>query len=145
MRIIDRYAGWYTPTILMLSALVLFFTGEIERSIAMLVVACPCALVLATPTAMVAAVSCAARLGVLVKNVVNLESARHLTAVVFDKTGTLTTGRLAVTCMKPAPGVDGLSLLRLAASAEQLSRHPVARAITEMASRAHIRLVRPIV
>ncbi|MGB4257929.1 MAG: cation-translocating P-type ATPase [Phycisphaerae bacterium] len=143
MRIIDRYAGWYTPTILMLSALVLFFTGEIERSIAMLVVACPCALVLATPTAMVAAVSCAARLGVLVKNVTNLESARHLTAVVFDKTGTLTTGRLAVTCMKPAPGIDGLNLLRLAASAEQLSRHPVARAITEMADRARVRLEEP--
>lgn len=143
MRIVDRYAGWYTPTALMFAAIILFFTGEIERSIAMLVVACPCALILATPTAMVAGISCAARLGVLVKNVVHLEFARSLTAMVFDKTGTLTTGQLAVTRLTPAPGVEGAELLRAAASAEQLSKHPVARAVLEVAENARIQLTRP--
>lgn len=143
MRIIDRYAGWYTPTILMLAAIVLFFTRDMSRAIAMLVVACPCALVLATPTAMVASLSCAARLGILIKNVVNLEFARNLTAVVFDKTGTLTTGQLSVTRMVPAPGVDGATLLLAAASAEQLSKHPVARAMVEVAEQARLKLERP--
>lgn len=143
MRLIDRYAGWYTPTIVMLAAVVLFFTHEMDRAIAMLVVACPCALVLATPTAMVASISAAARLGILVKNVVNLEFARSLTAVVFDKTGTLTTGKLCVTRMMPAPGVDGVTLLHVAASAEQMSKHPVARAMVEVAEQAKLQLSRP--
>jgi Cd2+/Zn2+-exporting ATPase len=143
MRLIDRYAGWYTPTILMLAAIVLFFTKDMNRAIAMLVVACPCALVLATPTAMVASLSCAARLGILIKNVVNLEFARNLTAVVFDKTGTLTTGQLSVTRMMPAPGIDGATLLYTAASAEQLSKHPVARAMVEVAEQARLKLNRP--
>jgi Cd2+/Zn2+-exporting ATPase len=122
---------------------VLFFTREMERSISMLVVACPCALVLATPTAMVAALSAAARLGLLIKNVVNLEFARNLTAVVLDKTGTLTTGQLSVTRMMPAPNVDGVELLQVAATAEQLSRHPVARAVVDVSRKANLNLARP--
>lgn len=143
MRLIDQYAAWYTPTILMLAGLVLFFKGGkegMDRGIAMLVVACPCALVLATPTAMVAALSCAARLGILVKNVVTLEAVRNLTAVMFDKTGTLTTGELSVTQMKPAPGVDPTDLLRTAASADQMSRHPTAKALMAVAHKARLRL-----
>ena len=101
----------------------------------MLVVACPCALVLAVPTAMVAALSCAARLGILVKDVSTIESARSLTAFVFDKTGTLTTGELSVTQMGPAAGVDAAELLSAAAAVEQLSRHPVARAVVAKAAR----------
>ncbi|HSW46110.1 MAG TPA: cation-translocating P-type ATPase [Phycisphaerae bacterium] len=147
MRLIDQYAAWYTPTIIMLAGIVLFATrssGEsMSRAIAMLVVACPCALVLATPTAMVAALSCAARLGVLVKNVVTLEAARNLTAVVLDKTGTLTTGELSVTQMKPAPGVDGTDLLRVAASADQLSRHPGAQALVAVTRKAKLSLKKP--
>jgi Cd2+/Zn2+-exporting ATPase len=150
MRLIDQYSSWYTPTILMLAGIVMFFTqgakdgpDGITRAITMLVVACPCALVLATPTAMVAALSCAARLGILVKNVVNLEGARNLTSVVFDKTGTLTTGELSVTQMRPAPGVDGSDLLNTAASADQMSRHPNAQALVSVAHRAKLRLHRP--
>ncbi len=146
MRLIDQYAAWYTPTILMLAGIVLFFKHEADgmsRAITMLVVACPCALVLATPTAMVAALSCAARLGIMVKNVVTLEGARNLTAVMFDKTGTLTTGQLSVTQLKPAPGVDGTDLLRLAASADQYSKHPNARALAAVASRARLNLGAP--
>jgi Cd2+/Zn2+-exporting ATPase len=147
MRLIDRYAGWYTPTILMVAAIVLFLLHGsregMERAIAILVVACPCALVLATPTAMVAALSAAARLGILIKNVVNLEYARTLTAIVFDKTGTLTTGELSVTQLKPAPGVDGAELLLTAASAEQLSKHPAAKALVNIARQANLTLTRP--
>lgn len=144
MRLIDRYAGWYTPTIVMLAGIVLFFTEDkmlgMEKAITMLIVACPCALVLATPTAMVAALSCAARLGILIKNVINLEYARSITAVVFDKTGTLTTGELSVTQLKPVEGVDGAELLLAAAAAEQLSKHPAARAVVNIAREARMTL-----
>ncbi|NBW95635.1 MAG: cation-translocating P-type ATPase, partial [Planctomycetia bacterium] len=149
MRLVDQYAVWYTPTVLMLVGVVLFFAlrsdpdTAFSRAIAMLVVACPSALILATPTAMVAGLSAAARLGVLVKSVVTLEAARNLTAIVFDKTGTLTTGVLSVSRLAPVDGVEGAELLRLAAIAEQDSRHPVARAVTEMARRANLPLVRP--
>ncbi len=143
MRLIDQYAAWYTPTILMIAGIVLFFTQEMDRAISILVVSCPCALILATPTAMVASLSAAARLGVLVKNIVHLEWARGLTAIVFDKTGTLTTGELSVTSLKPAPGIDGAELLRLAASVEQMSRHPVARAVVAVAHKARLGVVHP--
>jgi Zn2+/Cd2+-exporting ATPase len=149
MRLVDQYAVWYTPTVLMLVGVVLFFAlrsdpdTAFSRAIAMLVVACPSALILATPTAMVAGLSAAARLGVLVKSVVTLEAARNLTAIVFDKTGTLTTGILSVSRLAPVEGVEPAELLRLAAIAEQDSRHPVARAVTEMARRANLPLDRP--
>ncbi|MBI3828388.1 MAG: cadmium-translocating P-type ATPase [Planctomycetes bacterium] len=138
MRVIDRYAMWYTPTILMLAGMVLFFTKNMNSVVSMLVIACPCAIVLATPTAMVAALSAAARLGILVKNVTDLETARNLTAIVFDKTGTLTTGSLTVTRLSPAPGVDGAEVLAAAAAAEQNSKHPVAKAVVEVARRAKL-------
>ncbi|MFM8633997.1 MAG: heavy metal translocating P-type ATPase [Planctomycetia bacterium] len=149
MRLVDQYAAWYTPTILMLVGVVLFFALKSEpdtafnRAIAMLVIACPSALILATPTAMVASLSAAARLGVLVKSVATLEAARNLTAIVFDKTGTVTSGVLTVTRLSPSAGVEPGELLRLAASAEQNSRHPVAKAVTEMARRARVRLSEP--
>ena len=155
-RMIDQYAGWYTPTVLMLIGIVLFLTGRedprfaVERAITMLVIACPCAIILATPTAMVAGLSSAARLGVLVKDIVDLEGARNLTAIVFDKTGTLTTGELSVTRLEPAvPAGDpdrqarATDLLRSAAAVAQHSRHPVARAVTQMARRARLALPEP--
>jgi Zn2+/Cd2+-exporting ATPase len=146
MKLIDRYASWYTPTALMLVGIYLFFAMRLmpdtqvvwERAIAMLVLACPSAIILATPTAMVAALSAAARLGVLIKSVVDLEAARNLTAIIFDKTGTLTTGQLSVTRLTPVDGVPGVELLKAAAAAEQNSRHPVARAVMEVAKKARI-------
>jgi Cd2+/Zn2+-exporting ATPase len=92
---------------------------------------------------MVAALSCAARLGILIKDVSMLEVAKDLTAFVFDKTGTLTTGELSVTRIMPAPEVDGAELLAAAASAEQMSRHPVARAVVQVAKKAKIALSEP--
>jgi len=140
MRLIDQYASWYTPVTLMIAGVVWFFTKDINKTIALLVIACPCALILATPTAIVAALSAAARLGVYIKDVTNLEWARKLTAIVFDKTGTLTTGELAVTRLMPAPDVDAAELLRIAASVEKLSTHPVARAIVTVAEKARVPL-----
>ena len=151
LRMIDQYAGWYTPTVLMIVAIVLPFNLQqhspseaFDRAISMLVSACPCAVILATPTAMVAALSAAARLGVLVKNVIDLEGARNLTAIVFDKTGTLTTGQLLVTRLSPEEGVDGSELLRMAAAVEQASRHPVARAVVDVARKAKLSITEPV-
>jgi Cd2+/Zn2+-exporting ATPase len=140
MRIIDRYVKWYTPTILMIAGIVLFFTRDMNRAITILVVSCPCALILATPTAMVAAISASARLGILIKNVADLEIAGRITAMVFDKTGTVTTGRLYVTKLTPAEGVEAGELLADAASAEQMSKHPAARALQEVAKEANLSL-----
>ena len=138
MRIIDRYVKWYIPTILMISAIIWFFTRDINRAIGAIVVSCPCALILATPTAMVAALSASARLGILIKKVTDLELAGRITAMVFDKTGTLTTGQLYVTKLTPAQGVEPAELLKVAASAEQMSKHPAARALQIVAKEANL-------
>ena len=142
MRMVDRYARWYTPTILMLAGMVLFFTRDMSRAISMLVIACPCAIVLSAPTAVVAALSAAARLGVLIKNVVDLETARNLTAVVFDKTGTLTTGELSVSRLNPVKDGNGTDLLTAAAAVEQNSKHPVAKAVLAAARERKLDLPR---
>ncbi len=146
-RMIDRYSAWYSPTILMLVGLVWFLGDKstpglaaeaANRAVTMLVVACPCAIILATPTAMVAGLSAASRLGVLVKSVLDMEAARHLTAIVFDKTGTLTTGMLEVSRLSPEGEISGGELLSVAASVEVNSKHPVARAVVKVAKRAGI-------
>ena len=140
MRMLDQYAAWYTPVTLMLTGVVWFFTRDMKIAISILVIACPCALILATPTAIVAALSSASRLGIYIKDVANIEWARRLTAIVFDKTGTLTTGELAVTRLQPADGVEPAELLAAAAAVERLSTHPVARAIVAVAHKARIQL-----
>ena len=138
MRMIDQYVKWYIPTILMIAGIVYFFTEDINKPIGILVISCPCALIMATPTAMVAALSAAARLGILIKNVSLLETAGKITAVVFDKTGTLTTGQLYVTKIEPANDVEPARMLTLAASAEQMSKHPAARAVMNLAKEANV-------
>ncbi len=143
MRIIDKHINWYIPTVLMIAFIIAFFTKDMSRFIAALVISCPCALILATPTAMVAALSASARLGVLVKDVSLLELAGRITAVVFDKTGTLTTGKLYVTKLEPAQGVEPAQLLSQAASAEQLSKHPAGRALLTLAREAKLQLSSP--
>ncbi len=140
MRIIDKHVRWYTPTILMIALIVLFFTKDVNRAITILVISCPCALILATPTAMVAAISASARLGILIKNVADLEIAGKMTAMVFDKTGTVTTGKLYVTKLTPAEGVEAADLLATAASAEKMSKHPAARALNQVTKEANLRL-----
>ena len=97
---------------------------------------CPCAFILATPTAMVAALSAAARLGILIKNVADIELAAKINAFIFDKTGTLTTGELAVSRLAPLDGVTPAELLRIAASAEKYSNHPTAKALAAIGRRS---------
>ena len=138
MRMIDQYIKWYIPTILMIAGIVYFFTKDINKPIGILVISCPCALIMATPTAMVAALSAAARLGILIKNVSLLEVAGKITAMVFDKTGTLTTGQLYVTKLEPAADIEPARMLTLAASAEQMSKHPAARAVVNLAREANV-------
>ena len=137
-RLADRYAAYHTPVVLMIAVIVLLFTNDMERAIALLVIACPSSIILATPTAMVAALSAAARLGILIKNVSVLERARNLSAVVLDKTGTLTTGKLSVTRLGPVDGVTAADLLGAALAVEQNSNHPAAKAVVEVAQRARV-------
>jgi len=143
MKIVDQYMGFYTPLVLVIGALVWAFTRDLNRVIAVFVVACPCAFILATPTAMVAALSAAARLGILIKNVADIELAAKINAFVFDKTGTLTTGQLAVSRLAPLGDTKPAELLRLAASAEKYSNHPTARALAQLAGEAGVPLLEP--
>jgi Cd2+/Zn2+-exporting ATPase len=111
--------------------------------ISVIIFSCPCAFILATPTAMVAALSAAARLGILIKNVADLEAAAKINAFIFDKTGTLTTGELAVSRLAPIGEVKPAELLRLAASAEKYSNHPTAKALARLAGEAGVPLLEP--
>ncbi|HEY2083265.1 MAG TPA: cation-translocating P-type ATPase [Verrucomicrobiae bacterium] len=142
-KIVDQYMGFYTPLVLVIGALVWAFTRDLNRVIAVFVVSCPCAFILATPTAMVAALSAAARLGILIKNVADIELAAKINAFVFDKTGTLTTGQLAVSRLAPLGETKPAELLLLAASAEKYSNHPTAKALAQLADEAGVPLVEP--
>ena len=143
MTIVDQYMGFYTPLVLVIGALVWAFTHDLNRVISVFVFACPCAFILATPTAMVAALSAAARLGILIKNVADIELAAKINAFVFDKTGTLTTGQLAVSRLAPMGETKPAELLRLAASAEKYSNHPTAKALAQLAAEAGVPLTEP--
>ena len=143
MRIIDQYMGYYTPLVLVIAAIVWFFTHDIERVVSVLVIACPCAFILASPTAMVAALASAARLGVLIKNVGDIEIAARINAFVFDKTGTLTTGQLAVSRLAPQGDIKPAELLKVAATAEKFSNHPTAKALATLAKEADLDLTDP--
>ena len=142
-KIVDQYMGFYTPLVLVIGALVWAFTHDLSRVIAVFVVSCPCAFILATPTAMVAALSAAARLGILIKNVADIETAAKINAFIFDKTGTLTTGQLAVSRLAPIGDTKPAELLLLAASAEKYSNHPTAKALATLAGEAGVPLAEP--
>jgi len=143
MKIVDQYMGFYTPLVLVIAALVWAFTRKLDNVISVIIFSCPCAFILATPTAMVAALSAAARLGILIKNVADIELAAKINAFIFDKTGTLTTGELAVSRLAPLNGVTPAELLRIAASAEKYSNHPTAKALAQLAGEAGVPLAEP--
>src|SRR5216117_890836 len=143
MRIIDQYMVYYTPLVLVIGALVWAFTRDLDRVITVIVIGCPCAFILASPTAMVAALSAAARLGILIKNVGDIELAARINAFIFDKTGTLTTGKLAVNRLAPLGETKPAELLRVAASAEKYSNHPTAKALALLAEEAGVPLAEP--
>src|SRR6266699_2303112 len=137
-RILDRYAKFYTPAALILGVLVWWWSGDILRAITILIVFCPCVMVLATPTALVASIGNAALRGSLVKKGATIEAMAKVNAVAFDKTGTLTFGQPRRTTIQPLGEMSETELLRLAASAEKLSEHPLGRAVLQAASAREI-------
>ncbi|MGD8716647.1 MAG: cation-translocating P-type ATPase [Desulfobacterales bacterium] len=138
VRLIDRYATWFTPAILTCAAIAWIFTGDISRAVAVLIVGCPCALILAAPTATVAALGRSAKAGILVKGGQYLERVAAVKAVLFDKTGTLTLGEPRVEEIACTEGIEKEEVLSCAASAEQHCTHPLARAILKAAHYAKI-------
>ncbi len=161
-RLIDRFARWYTPGVVLLAALVALVPplllaapfwdspdgspGWLYRALALLIVACPCALVISTPVTIVSALARAARQGILIKGGAPLEALARIRVFAFDKTGTLTEGRpvltsvRAVDCERPpdgrCPPCD--DLLALAAAVERRSEHPVAQAVVAAAEERHL-------
>ena len=136
-RLADRVASWLVPAALLIAVAAYIGTGNLVTAVTVLVVFCPCALVLATPTAIMAAIGQATRHGVIIKSGEALEKMGRVDTVAFDKTGTLTYGRLAVSDILPLDGsVDETALLSLAASAEARSEHPLGKAIVACAKAA---------
>lgn len=125
----DRWATWIVVIALSAAGLTWAFTGEIIRAVTILVVFCPCALVLATPTAIMAAIGNATKHGFLVREGDALERLSAVTKITFDKTGTLTYGTPKVTAVKSVPGYTADEVFDFAAAAEQLSEHPLGKAV----------------
>jgi heavy metal translocating P-type ATPase len=129
-RIVDKWATWLVPIALSIAVGAYVITGDIVRAVTVLVVFCPCALALATPTSIIAAIGQATKHGVIIKSGEALENMGRANTIAFDKTGTLTKGELAVTNIATySSGVTNKELLSLAASAESRSEHPLAKAV----------------
>ena len=143
-RIADKWATWLVPVALLIAIAVWLITGNIERGVTVLVVFCPCALILATPTAIMAAIGQATKYGVLIKSGEALETLGALNTLVFDKTGTLTYGNLEVSdVISLKDDLTDLDLLKLTASCEKLSEHPLAKAIVNNAKEIEIDIEEP--
>jgi len=147
---VDRFARIYTPVVLVLAVVIALappllagasWSTWFYRSLVLLVISCPCALVISTPVSIVSALAAAARKGVLIKGGAHLERMATIRCVAFDKTGTLTHGRLHVVDVLPVVGVDASEVLRFAASLELRSEHPIGRAIVSHAASIGIRPV----
>ncbi len=152
-RMADQVSGWFVPAVI-LTALVAFgawavfgpeprFAFGLVAAVSVLIIACPCALGLATPISIMVGVGRGAQAGVLIKNAEALERFERIDTLVIDKTGTLTEGRPAVTAILPAEGFDASEALRLAASLERGSEHPLADAIVQAAHARGLLLGRP--
>jgi Cu+-exporting ATPase len=142
-RMADQVSGWFVPAVIAVAVIAFAgwaifgpdprFAYALVAAVSVLIIACPCALGLATPMSIMVGVGRGAQAGVLIKNAESLERFEKIDTLVIDKTGTLTEGRPAVTAIKPAPGFNEAELLRLAASLERGSEHPLADAILRAA------------
>jgi Cu+-exporting ATPase len=142
-RLADQVSGWFVPAVIGVSLTAFLawmafgpeprFSFALVAAVAVLIIACPCALGLATPMSIMVGVGRGAQMGVLIKNAEALERMERVDTLVVDKTGTLTEGKPAVTAIVPAAGLDEAEILRLAASVERASEHPLALAIVEAA------------
>ncbi|MEV4197745.1 heavy metal translocating P-type ATPase [Micromonospora globbae] len=143
-RLADRISGVFVPIVIALAVGTLGWwlgtgagpTAAFTAAVAVLIIACPCALGLATPTALLVGTGRGAQLGILIKGPEVLESTRKVDTVVLDKTGTVTTGRMTLVDVRPAEGTDPADLLRLAGALEAASEHPIARAVATGAAEA---------
>ena len=143
-RIADKWATWLVPVALLIAIAAWLITGDIERGVTVLVVFCPCALILATPTAIMAAIGQATKYGVLIKSGEALETLGALNTLVFDKTGTLTYGNLAVSdIISLKDDLDEMDVLNIVASCEKLSEHPLAKAVVDKAKEVEIDIEEP--
>ncbi|HIE29777.1 TPA: cation-translocating P-type ATPase, partial [Candidatus Poribacteria bacterium] len=142
-RLVDKYAGYFIPLVFLIAIGVYFVTNDISRAITILIVACPCALVLGTPTAVVAGLGSAAKRGVLIKGGIYLETAGKLTTALLDKTGTLTLGKPEVTDIDAYSDHSEDEILQLAATAEKRSEHPLAKAVLSAAKERELKIVEP--
>src|SRR5206468_7867339 len=138
-RLADRVSGWFVPVVIAISLITFVVWASfgpeprlahaLVNAVAVLIIACPCALGLATPMSIMVGTGRGAELGVLVRNAEALELLEQVTTIVVDKTGTLTEGKPRLVTVEPVPGIDAATLLGLAASLEHVSEHPLAAAI----------------
>lgn len=142
-RMIDRWANWFVPLSLTIALLVYLVTGDIVRGVTILIVFCPCAMLLSTPTAVAAAIGAAARRGILIKGGEVLESAGRIDTILFDKTGTITIGKPQVKAVRCFGSRDRAFILGIAAGIEKRSEHHLAKAILQAAAKEDILPVEP--
>ncbi len=142
-RLLDQWAKVYTPCALILGGLVWWLSGDLLRGITILIVFCPCVMVLATPTALVASIGNAALRGSLVKKGATVEALAKIDTVAFDKTGTLTFGTPRLIEMRPLNGLAEGDLLRLAAVAEKYSEHPLGQSVVRAAGQRGLAVADP--
>jgi Cu+-exporting ATPase len=152
-RLADKVSGWFVPAVIVIAILAFIgwwafgpqpsFTYGLIAAVSVLIIACPCALGLATPMSIIAGVGRAARKGVLIRNAEALERFEKVNTLVLDKTGTLTEGKPGVIAITTSPGVSEAELVRFAASVEQPSEHPLALAIVGAAKERGIALTEP--
>ncbi|MBR5866518.1 MAG: cation-translocating P-type ATPase, partial [Spirochaetaceae bacterium] len=139
-RIADKWASFLVPVALLVAVITYFVTKDITRAVTILVVFCPCALVLATPTAIMAGIGQASKYGVIIKSGDALEKMGKVDVIAFDKTGTITLGNLEVCDVLPVADISKSELIEITASAESKSEHPLGKAITAYAKNQNIDL-----
>ena len=137
----DKFAGYYIPVILVIGVAVLLWTRNPLRMASVFIIACPCALTLATPTAIVASIGNSARKGILIRTGESLERLGDVDTLVVDKTGTITSGKPSVVDVKGYNGYDARQVLSYAAGAERHSEHPIAQAVLSRAKEDKVALV----